>query len=70
MVPLSMALASHLFVGRSRAAALGVEGAATYVGMAIGRKTIQFLYAYTAEYGGAPLAIPVEWSGIKKPTTS
>ena len=36
MVPLSMALASHLFVGRSRAAALGVEGAATYIGMAIG----------------------------------
>ncbi|HET9540037.1 MAG TPA: MFS transporter [Candidatus Limnocylindria bacterium] len=36
MVPLSMALASHLFVGRSRAAALGVEGAATYLGMAIG----------------------------------
>jgi EmrB/QacA subfamily drug resistance transporter len=36
MVPLSMALASHLFVGRARAAALGVEGAATYVGMAIG----------------------------------
>ena len=36
MVPLSMALASHLFVGRARAAALGVEGAATYIGMAIG----------------------------------
>ncbi|HEX9610194.1 MAG TPA: MFS transporter, partial [Candidatus Limnocylindria bacterium] len=36
LVPLSMALASHLFTGRSRAAALGVEGAATYVGMAIG----------------------------------
>ena len=36
MVPLSMALASHLFVGRSRAAALGLEGAATYIGMAIG----------------------------------
>lgn len=36
LVPLSMALASHLFSGRSRAAALGVEGAATYVGMAIG----------------------------------
>ena len=41
-----------------------------HLGMAIGRKTIQFLYAYTAEYGGAPLAIPVEWSGIKKSTTS
>ncbi|HEX3218798.1 MAG TPA: MFS transporter [Candidatus Limnocylindria bacterium] len=36
LVPLSMALASHLFVGRTRAAALGVEGAATFVGMAIG----------------------------------
>jgi EmrB/QacA subfamily drug resistance transporter len=36
LVPLSMALASHLFVGRSRAIALGVEGAATYIGMAIG----------------------------------
>ncbi len=34
--PLSMALASHLFSGRARAAALGVEGAATYIGMAIG----------------------------------
>ena len=36
LVPLSMALASHLFSGRARALALGVEGAATYVGMAIG----------------------------------
>ena len=36
LVPLSMALASHLFRGRARAAALGVEGAATFVGMAIG----------------------------------
>ena len=36
LVPLSMALASHLFTGRSRAAALGLEGAATYIGMAIG----------------------------------
>ncbi len=36
LVPLSMALASHLFAGRARAAALGLEGAATYVGMAIG----------------------------------
>ena len=36
LVPLSMALASHLFVGRARAAALGLEGAATFVGMAIG----------------------------------
>ncbi|MEO7266960.1 MAG: MFS transporter [Candidatus Limnocylindria bacterium] len=36
LVPLSMALASHLFVGRARATALGVEGAATYIGMAIG----------------------------------
>ncbi len=36
LVPLSMALASHLFAGRARAAALGVEGAATFVGMAIG----------------------------------
>lgn len=36
LVPLSMTLASHLFVGRARAAALGVEGAATFVGMAIG----------------------------------
>ena len=36
LVPLSMALASHLFIGRQRAAALGLEGAATYIGMAIG----------------------------------
>jgi EmrB/QacA subfamily drug resistance transporter len=36
LVPLSMALASHLFSGRARATALGVEGAATYLGMAIG----------------------------------
>jgi EmrB/QacA subfamily drug resistance transporter len=36
LVPLSMALASHLFSGRARAAALGVEGAATFVGMAVG----------------------------------
>jgi EmrB/QacA subfamily drug resistance transporter len=36
LVPLSMALASHLFAGRTRAAALGVEGAATFVGMAVG----------------------------------
>ena len=36
LVPLSMALASHLFAGRQRAIALGVEGAATYIGMAIG----------------------------------
>ncbi|MGH2428776.1 MAG: MFS transporter [Candidatus Limnocylindria bacterium] len=36
LVPLSMALASHLFTGRARAAALGVEGAATFVGMALG----------------------------------
>jgi len=36
LVPLSMTLASHLFVGRARAAALGVEGAATFVGMAVG----------------------------------
>lgn len=36
LVPLSMSLASHLFTGRSRAAALGVEGAATFVGMAVG----------------------------------
>ena len=36
LVPLSMALASHLFTGRRRAAALGLEGAATFVGMAIG----------------------------------
>jgi EmrB/QacA subfamily drug resistance transporter len=36
LVPLSMALASHLFTGRARATALGLEGAATYIGMAIG----------------------------------
>jgi EmrB/QacA subfamily drug resistance transporter len=36
LVPLSMALASHLFNGRARSAALGLEGAATYIGMAIG----------------------------------
>ncbi len=36
LVPLSMTLASHLFAGRARATALGVEGAATFVGMAIG----------------------------------
>jgi EmrB/QacA subfamily drug resistance transporter len=36
LVPLSMALASHLFAGRARSVALGVEGAATFVGMAVG----------------------------------
>jgi EmrB/QacA subfamily drug resistance transporter len=36
LVPLSMALASHLFTGKARSLALGVEGAATYIGMAIG----------------------------------
>ncbi len=36
LVPLSMTLASHLFSGRQRSAALGVEGAATFIGMAIG----------------------------------
>ncbi|HET6319018.1 MAG TPA: MFS transporter [Chloroflexota bacterium] len=36
LVPLSMTLASHLFAGRARAMALGVEGAATFVGMAVG----------------------------------
>lgn len=36
LVPLSMALASHLFDGRARSVALGIEGAATFVGMAIG----------------------------------
>ena len=36
LVPLSMALASHLFSGRARSLALGLEGAATYIGMAIG----------------------------------
>jgi EmrB/QacA subfamily drug resistance transporter len=36
LVPLSMSLASHLFAGRTRAAALGLEGAATFVGMAVG----------------------------------
>jgi EmrB/QacA subfamily drug resistance transporter len=36
LVPLSMALASHLFEGRARATALGIEGAATFVGMAVG----------------------------------
>ncbi len=36
MVPLSMTLAAHIFTGRTRAAALGVEGAATFVGMAVG----------------------------------
>ena len=36
LVPLSMALASHLFAGRQRATALGIEGAATFVGMAVG----------------------------------
>jgi EmrB/QacA subfamily drug resistance transporter len=36
MVPLSMAIAAHIFDGRARAAALGVEGAATFVGMAVG----------------------------------
>lgn len=36
LVPLSMAIASHLFEGRSRATALGIEGAATFVGMAVG----------------------------------
>jgi EmrB/QacA subfamily drug resistance transporter len=36
LVPLSMSLAAHLFEGRMRAAALGVEGAATFIGMAVG----------------------------------
>jgi MFS transporter, DHA2 family, triacylglyceride efflux pump len=36
LVPLSMTIASHIFSGRRRAAALGVEGAATFVGMAVG----------------------------------
>jgi EmrB/QacA subfamily drug resistance transporter len=36
LVPLSMAIASHLFSGRARATALGIEGAATFVGMAVG----------------------------------
>jgi EmrB/QacA subfamily drug resistance transporter len=36
LVPLSMTLASHLFVGRARSVALGIEGAATFVGMAVG----------------------------------
>ena len=36
LVPLSMSLASHLFEGRERGIALGVEGAATFVGMAVG----------------------------------
>ncbi|HTI29354.1 MAG TPA: MFS transporter [Methylomirabilota bacterium] len=36
LVPLSMSLASHLFEGRARATALGIEGAATFVGMAVG----------------------------------
>jgi EmrB/QacA subfamily drug resistance transporter len=36
LVPLSMSLAAHLFEGRARAAALGLEGAATFIGMAVG----------------------------------
>ena len=36
LVPLSMSLAGHLFEGRARAAALGLEGAATFIGMAVG----------------------------------
>ncbi len=36
LVPLSMSLAAHLFQGRARAAALGLEGAATFIGMAVG----------------------------------
>ncbi len=36
LVPLSMTIASHLFSGRARATALGIEGAATFVGMAVG----------------------------------
>jgi EmrB/QacA subfamily drug resistance transporter len=36
LVPLSLALAGHLFSGRPRATAFGVEGAATFVGMAVG----------------------------------
>lgn len=36
LVPLSMSIASHLFSGRARATALGIEGAATFVGMAVG----------------------------------
>ena len=55
LVPLSMALASHLFTGRQRAAALGLEGAATYVGMAIG-----------PAYGAWVLLsfnLPIRWRG-------
>jgi EmrB/QacA subfamily drug resistance transporter len=36
LVPLSMSLAAHLFEGRARSAALGLEGAATFIGMAVG----------------------------------
>jgi EmrB/QacA subfamily drug resistance transporter len=36
MVPLSLTIAAHIFGGRTRAVALGVEGAATFVGMAVG----------------------------------
>lgn len=57
LVPLSMALASHLFVGRARAVALGIEGAATFVGMAVGPAYGAWvLLSFTLPLPGADLA--------------
>jgi ER-bound oxygenase mpaB/B'/Rubber oxygenase, catalytic domain len=36
----------------------------------VGERTIQVLYNYSSQHGDAPLAIPVEWSGVKGPATS
>ena len=36
LVPLSLSMAAHLFAGRDRATAMGIEGAAVFVGMAVG----------------------------------
>ena len=33
----------------------------------VGERTIQVLYDYSSQHGDAPLAIPVEWSGVKRP---
>jgi len=61
LVPLSMALASHLFTGRQRSAALGLEGAATYVGMAIGPAYGAWvLLGFTVSIPGLDMA-PWQW---------
>ena len=57
LVPLSLALAAHLFSGRARATALGVEGAATYIGMGVGPAYGGWvLLTFASHAGGAGLA--------------